>query len=237
MVKSAKSSNSFFRELKRRKVVRTCVLYLILCWIVLQVADMLFPAMGLDAETASRNAVYIAVLGFPLTVAIAWFFQISAGGVVMTTAFEEHRLLDNISPINERRQDGMSKYFRKDETMPEYSWVLSAESGPLEGLSFGVCEPLIVGRALGCDVTMVSQHLSRQHARLDLEGDQLTVEDLGSANGTALNGKKIEGVCDLQHDDELRFHEIVFRVTRNYPDSRRELDAMGETTLYDGRNS
>lgn len=224
-------NNSFFRELKRRKVVSTCALYILLCWGILQVGDILFPAMGLDSDVASLNALYLAILGFPVTFAIAWYFQISSSGIVRTTSFVERRVLSNISPLNERRQGGMNKYFRKEDEHPEYKWILSAETGPLAGLSFGVVGPLTLGRALDCDLALVSQHVSRQHARLDISGDKFTVEDLGSANGTVVNGKKVEGLCSLHHEDELRFHDIVFRVTQGYSGLHSELNAMNATTF------
>ncbi len=233
MAGSEVSGNSFFRELKRRKVLRTCVLYIVMCWGALQVGDILFPAMGMDPDVGSRNALYLAVVGFPLTFATAWFFQISTGGIVRTTSFVERRVLSNIPPINERRHGGMNKFFHKDETHSNYKWILSAETGPLAGLSFGVTGSLLLGRALDCDVAMVSQHVSRQHARLNLDGDDLSVEDLGSANGTVVNGKKVEGICHLHHEDELRFHDIVFRVTQGYSGLGSESNAMNQTTFID----
>ena len=230
MVNNGSSGGSFFRELKRRKVFRTCILYVLLCWGVLQVGDILFPALGLNPDSASRDALYIAILGFPFTFALAWFFQISSQGIVRTTSFVERRILDNVSPLNERRQAGVTNHFRKDEARLEYKWILSAETGPLAGLSFGVTGELVLGRALECDVPIVSQHVSRQHARLDLSGDKLTVEDLGSSNGTFVNGKKIAGVHCLSHEDELRFHDIVFRVTKSYSGFQNESESMNKTT-------
>ena len=57
------------RELKRRKVTRTCIIYVLVCWGVLQVGDIVFPALGLDADVASRYCLYMAIAGFPLTFA------------------------------------------------------------------------------------------------------------------------------------------------------------------------
>lgn len=233
MTGKRKSGNSIFSELRRRKVVQTCVLYVLVCWGILQVGDIVFPVMGLDTDLASRNALYLVLLGFPLNVAIAWFFQISSNGIVRTTSFVERRVLNNIPPINDRRHGGVTNYFRKDKALPECKWILTAETGPLTGLSFGVTQTLVMGRALECDVALVSQAVSRQHARLDLDGDKLTVEDLGSANGTVVNGEKIDTLCSLHHEDELRFHDIVFRVTRRFLGGDSELDAMSQTTVID----
>ncbi|MBT4519722.1 MAG: FHA domain-containing protein [Halieaceae bacterium] len=223
--------HSFLRELKRRKVIKTCLFYVLLCWGALQVGDILFPAMDLDAGKASRMFLYLATLGFPLTFAAAWFFQLTPEGIVMTTSFVERRVLSNISPMNERRRDNMTTYFRREEEHPDVQWIVSAETGPLVGLSYGVMGPTVVGRALDCDIAVVSPQVSREHARLDIEQGQLMVEDLGSANGTVVNGKQVQGRHALQHEDELRLHEVVFRVTQNYSRPRSESDAMNETTL------
>ena len=224
---------SFLRELKRRKVVRTCVLYLVVCWGVLQVGDIVFPVMGLDADTASRNALYLSLVGFPVTFAIAWFLQISATGIVRTTPFVERRVLNNIPPIEDRRASGVTNYFRKDEPRPEYQWILSAETGPLAGLSFGVAQALTIGRALDCDLALTSHAVSRHHAKLSLDSGKLLVEDLGSANGTAVNGEKIGGICQLHNEDELRFHDIVFRVSQNFLALGSGMDAMSQTTYIE----
>ena len=232
MEQKRKSTSSFFRELKRRKVTKTSLLYLVLCWGVLQVGDIIYPALGLDPDKASLVFLYLAIAGFPVTFAIAWFLQITPQGIVRTGSFVERRVLSNVPPINERRQGvNMTTYFRKGEDTQDYRWIVSAETGPLAGLSFAVTKPLMMGRSLDCDIAMVSPQVSRNHARLDLDDEQLTIEDLGSANGTVVNGKSAEGCQPLHNDDEVRFHDIVFRVTENYSGSNSELEAMHRTTF------
>lgn len=239
MSNGSDSFKSFFRELRRRKVIRTCVLYGLVCWGALQVGDIVYPALGLDEDHASALFLFLALAGFPLTFAIAWFFQITPAGVVRTNPFVERRVLNNIPPINDRRSTGVSSLLQKEEVQ-DYSWMIVAESGPLAGLKFAVSRPLVLGRALECDLAIVSPHVSRQHARLELEDEQLLVEDLGSSNGTLVNGTRLQGRRLLKHDDELRFYDIVFRVKENYSRPRRELESMNQTTFIEttmhGRN-
>ena len=231
MEASPEESWSFFRELKRRKVTRTCILYILVCWGALQVGDILFPALGFDADLGSRYFLYGAVIGFPVNFALAWFFQITPQGIVRTTSFVERRVLANIPPINDRRTGGVTHYFRKGDSEPGYQWTLTAETGPLAGLSFGVTKDIVLGRSLECDLAVVSPHVSRQHARLSMVDDQLYVEDLGSANGTVVNGKAISKRQALRNEDELRFHDIIFRVTEMFSARRSELDAANKTTF------
>jgi len=227
----AKSTGSFFSELRRRRVIRTCLLYFLVCWVALQVIDIVAPALGYDADLVSRYLLYVAVLGFPVNFALAWFYQISAHGIVRTQSFVERRVLDNIPPINDQRKQGVSSFIRKGEEGSEVHWMISAETGPLSGLSYAVREPIILGRALECDLAVVTPHVSRQHARLDVEDDRLYIEDLGSSNGTMVNGKRTSGRQQLRHDDELRFHDIIFRVTENLSRPLSERQASNQTTF------
>jgi hypothetical protein len=51
--------------------------------------------------------------------------------------------------------------------------------------------PLVLGRQPGVEVQLEEELVSRRHARISFEGDDLVVEDLGSTNGTWLNGTRI----------------------------------------------
>jgi hypothetical protein len=53
--------------------------------------------------------------------------------------------------------------------------------------------------------------LSREHAELRLSGDQVGLNDLGSTNGTCVNGQRVSQAI-LHDGDELRLGECVFRV-------------------------
>ena len=226
-----KSTGSFFSELRRRKVIRTCLLHILVCWGGLQVLDIVAPALGYDADLLSRYFLYIAVLGFPVNFALAWFYQISTSGIVRTQSFVERRVLDNIAPVTDKRRHGVSTFLRKGEEGNEVHWVVSAETGPLSGLSYAIQEPILLGRALECDLAVVSPHISRQHAKLEVIDGHLHIEDLGSSNGTMINGKRASGQHQLRHDDELRFHDIIFRVTENLSRPHSERQASDQTTF------
>lgn len=61
-----------------------------------------------------------------------------------------------------------------------------------------------IGRGLECDVTLNDPSVSRTHAVVDTEGAEPTVRDLGSTNGTFVNGARVEA-ARLRDGDELRF--------------------------------
>jgi TolB-like protein/Tfp pilus assembly protein PilF len=72
-----------FNELRRRRVFRMTAVYIITSWVILQVADLLFPAIGID-ETALRYVWMAIIAGFPLAVFFSWRFDIGTGGISRT---------------------------------------------------------------------------------------------------------------------------------------------------------
>lgn len=76
--------SSLFGELKRRKVVRIAGGYLVVAWIVLQVAATLLPVFELPGWTVKLVAVLL-MLGFPLALVLGWIFDLTPGGLERTT--------------------------------------------------------------------------------------------------------------------------------------------------------
>ena len=67
----------------------------------------------------------------------------------------------------------------------------------------------IVGRDPGSRVWLDSSSVSRQHARIRVEGDRVTLEDLDSKNGTRIGGTPVIAATPLTDGDELRFGSIA----------------------------
>ncbi|MEX0320584.1 MAG: tetratricopeptide repeat protein [Puniceicoccaceae bacterium] len=74
---------SFFTELKRRKVYRVAITYLIAAWLVIQVAAATFSGFGIP-EWAFRFIVLMLVMGFPIALILAWAFELTPDGVKLT---------------------------------------------------------------------------------------------------------------------------------------------------------
>jgi len=72
-----------FHELRRRRVFRMTAVYIIASWVILQVADLLFPALGIE-EIALRYVWITLVLGFPMAVLFSWRYDIGSGGITRT---------------------------------------------------------------------------------------------------------------------------------------------------------
>ncbi|MBX3181325.1 MAG: FHA domain-containing protein [Polyangiaceae bacterium] len=69
-----------------------------------------------------------------------------------------------------------------------------------------------LGRSADCRVSLDDPLVSREHAQLTVRGDRVVLEDLGSRNGTLLNGERTTGACELRDNDRIRLgaQEFVF---------------------------
>jgi pSer/pThr/pTyr-binding forkhead associated (FHA) protein len=71
---------------------------------------------------------------------------------------------------------------------------------------------LLIGRASTCDIVFGDRTVSRQHATVWQEYGAAYVRDMGSANGTYVNGAKAEGMVRLNAGDELKFGNVHLRL-------------------------
>ena len=79
------SLGRFLAELQRRKVLRVAATYLVGAWVVLQVAVALQTAWALEASF-SGTILNLLIVGFPVVLGLAWFFEITPEGIKRTAA-------------------------------------------------------------------------------------------------------------------------------------------------------
>lgn len=86
------------------------------------------------------------------------------------------------------------------------------ESGFYEGLEWPLDRAsTVIGRGRTADLVLSEATISRAHALLGFKGDQPFVQDLGSTNGTLVNGGR-EQQAFLRDGDELRMGRLVLRI-------------------------
>jgi pSer/pThr/pTyr-binding forkhead associated (FHA) protein len=84
-----------------------------------------------------------------------------------------------------------------------------------QGEVYPLTDEITVGRAPGCGVVLDDDtFVSQVHARLFRRGRETYVEDLGSTNGTLVNGERISEVTRLRRGDQVQFGSTLAEITR-----------------------
>jgi len=90
-------------------------------------------------------------------------------------------------------------------------WQVKAMTGVISGRMFPIEGTNVVGRDPHCDIVVGGAHVSRRHAEFSIRAGVLWVKDLGSSNGSFVNGKRHEETA-LQNGDEVKFDAMIFKV-------------------------
>ncbi|MFP6837080.1 MAG: FHA domain-containing protein [Pseudomonadales bacterium] len=158
-------------ELKRRKVFRVGSLYLVTIWGLSLGAAELLPTFGVP-EWGVRFLVIALFLGFPVALLLAWAFEVRPEGVVVDSG--------------DTRQ-GATTLFSRNRSHLTISWP---EDGQTITRPFN--NNLTIGRHPDNDICIAEGSVSRRHVQISYVDHAWIIEDLGSRNGTLLNGTLIE---------------------------------------------
>ena len=95
-------------------------------------------------------------------------------------------------------------------------WAIDVEKGTraLRGLHVDILGPVVIGRSPSSDVVIDEPYVSSPHSLLALQGPALVLEDLGSTNGTLVNGHVIDQPVTLREGDEVQVGDTIMRVSR-----------------------
>ena len=75
-----KMFHNILEELKRRRVFRVATLYVVAMWPIIQIADILSPALNLPADVM-RTLLMVFISGFPIAIALTWIFNLTPKGI------------------------------------------------------------------------------------------------------------------------------------------------------------
>jgi FHA domain len=98
------------------------------------------------------------------------------------------------------------------------AWLVVLKGGGLDpGERFDLFGGLSIGRSTEADVRIEDRYASTIHARLYSRGASYYVEDMGSTNGTYLNGAVLDGEAELADLDQVRIGDTEFRFELQVP--------------------
>lgn len=106
---------------------------------------------------------------------------------------------------------------------------LILRTGTPSSQEFALTQPeIIIGRDASVDLTLSFPGVSRRHARLTRAGEVYTLEDLGSSNGTYLNGERLVERSPLKSGDQIRLGAAI---TLTYEASARVVQEAVEAVV------
>ncbi len=115
-------------------------------------------------------------------------------------------------------------------------FLLRGVSGATLGKTYAVTDNAIIGRQPDCDLPIPAEEVSRHHARLKLTPEGVLVEDMGSANGTWINDKRIQSAL-LKPGEELRLDTVRFLLITPGMDAKQQSGRPAEAATAQGSNA
>jgi hypothetical protein len=123
----------------------------------------------------------------------------------------------------------------EESAMISQTFQLVMRAGPNPGKAFTLSKSeIVIGRDVSSDVIVNTAEVSRRHVRLYLDGDVYIVEDLGSTNGTFINGKRLTTPVPLQSGDIIMLGEaatLVYEASQYDPNATMISPAGGDATV------
>jgi sigma-B regulation protein RsbU (phosphoserine phosphatase) len=106
-------------------------------------------------------------------------------------------------------------------------------AGPIAGRRYKLGDgEYVIGRRSDCQIFVPDMRVSRQHARLVRNGEGWTLEDLGSNNGTYINGVRLQAATLLRHEDEIMIANNKIRVeAQDFPSEQRAPEGNAVTIV------
>ncbi|HEY5821353.1 MAG TPA: FHA domain-containing protein [Propionibacteriaceae bacterium] len=146
-----------------------------------------------------------------LFLALLWLFILSAVSVIRSDLFgrtvptadqPQPRELENPPPPQKKskRQRGAPRIFRI---------VQGAQTGESAELAAGV---IMIGRGADCQIILDDDYVSTRHARVVSGENGIYVEDLGSTNGSYVNGQRITAPTTITLSDTVRIGKTILKL-------------------------
>jgi predicted component of type VI protein secretion system len=118
--------------------------------------------------------------------------------------------------------------------MISQTFQLVMQAGPNPGKAFTLSKSeIVIGRDVNADVIVNTAEVSRRHARLYMDGGIYVIEDLGSTNGTFINGQRLTTPVPLRSGDHIMLGEaatLVFESSEFDPNATMLAPMEGEPT-------
>ena len=136
--------------------------------------------------------------------AILWLF------IILVAAVVNSDMVGRRQKSSRSAEGAESDRSRKTPSQP---WVLAIDSGSHAGDRLQLVPLVHIGRSDGCELVLNDDYVSATHARLSHSDDSgWTLADLGSTNGTYVNGERILDPTPVSTEDIIRVGDVQMRL-------------------------
>jgi pSer/pThr/pTyr-binding forkhead associated (FHA) protein len=112
----------------------------------------------------------------------------------------------------------IAKLEAKPDLAQPHAYLMTVDNRVFSGIHALAEDELFIGRGGGCDIVVDDKSVSSKHAKLRLLEGGYHLQDLGSTNGTAVNGRPVRGHLALVGGDQLQVGEANFLYVVNTPE-------------------
>jgi pSer/pThr/pTyr-binding forkhead associated (FHA) protein len=119
-----------------------------------------------------------------------------------------------------------------NEGVPSKRYALRFISGKYQGGEFPLHpnREIVIGRASDLDMVLVEDMVSRKHAKIVISDDQIVIQDLGSTNGTFVNGERIKK-SRLRENDRILVGTSILKLIEVTAGSVQDTEPLNDTDL------
>jgi adenylate cyclase len=186
----------YIAELKRRNVFKPGITYLVVAWFFAQVSDIVFPTFNAPPYFM-KILIFILIIGFPVTLIIAWLYELTPQGIKKTKNVKSETLTS--APTNHRLNNDNKKLV----VLPFHN--ISSENGS-NYFSDGLTEEIIVRLSAIKELEIASRSTSMRYrdSKLDI-----------ASLGRELNARYLLQGTVRRHKDDLRISTELIDVEKD----------------------
>lgn len=152
----------------------------------------------------------LAVLGLKVGfLALLWLFILFTGNVVRTDLFGRRV---SAAELAAQGAGGAAPKKMSRRALRQLPKTLTVTHGKQAGLQLPLGEGILIGRSSDCQLLLDDDYVSTRHARISRTPTGYQVEDLGSTNGTWVNGSRAVGQMPARLGDRIQIGNVVMEV-------------------------
>jgi TolB-like protein/Flp pilus assembly protein TadD len=186
----------YIAELKRRNVFKPAIAYLVVAWLIAQVASVILPTF--DAPPyIMKTLIFILIAGFPINLIFAWVYEFTPQGIKKTEHAEE------TAKGSPKLSPGINKNNKKLVVLPFRN--ISSENGS-DYFSDGLTEEIIIRLSGIKELEIASRNTSMRYRNSDLDIESL---------GRELKAKYLLQGTVRKHKDNLRISTELIDVEKD----------------------